>query len=126
MQVIDKGEYKISSLDVIEVEILTEESQDPEEEFELEVLVTQGDEKVNDANEVVFEVWKEGEKEESDMVEADEVNGGVYTAPYTVEEDGVYVMQPHVTARGMHRMPTHTILAGDVEEEHFTHVDHED
>ncbi|WP_054635005.1 FixH family protein [Thalassobacillus sp. C254] len=113
-------------VEAIEVEILTEKSQEPGEEFELKALVTQGDEKVNDANEVVFEVWKEGEKEESDMVEATDVNEGIYTAPYTIEEVGEFVIQPHVTARGMHRMPTQTISTGDAEEEHSAHGDHED
>ncbi len=71
--------------------------------------VTQGDEGVEDANEVVYEIWLEGSKEESELIETDKQDGHLYMLQYTFEVAGTYHVQTHVTARGMHQMPTEQI-----------------
>lgn len=96
----------------IEVEVLTPEEGDAGE-WLLEAYVTQNGEPVNDANEVKFEVYKQNSKEDSDMIDYTNVEEGVYSITYTFDEDGVYYMIPHVTARSMHTMPTHQIIIGD-------------
>ncbi|WP_026691253.1 FixH family protein [Alteribacter aurantiacus] len=112
----------------IEVEVLMDEEGDPGD-WELQALVTQGDDPVNDADEVTFEVWRQGQKEDSDMLDYEDVTDGVYTASYTFEDEDVYYVVPHVTARDMHVMPTHQIIIGDAEvkeeEEEHDH-DHDD
>ncbi|HSJ36659.1 MAG TPA: FixH family protein [Planococcus sp. (in: firmicutes)] len=100
----------------IEVEVLTPAEGDTGD-WLLEAYVTQDGEPVNDASEVKFEVYVQNGKEDSDMLDYTEVDEGVYSVPYTFEDDGVYFVIPHVTARNMHNMPTHQILIGDVHAE---------
>lgn len=110
----------------IEVEVLTAEEGDAGE-WLLEAFVTQNGEPVDDASEVKFEVYEQSSKAESDMVDHTDVEEGVYSASYTFEEDGVYFVIPHVTARNMHTMPTHQIIIGDghavADMESHTHAD---
>ncbi|WP_064092395.1 FixH family protein [Rossellomorea aquimaris] len=85
------------------------------ETVSLSTKVTQGDENVDDAEEVKYEIWKNGKKEESEMIEAKHEKDGVYKAEKAFEEDGMYTVQVHVTARDMHTMPKAEIAIGDVE-----------
>ena len=48
----------------ISVELTVTEKVEIDGPVEMAAVVTQGDDKVEDANEVVFEVWEEGQKEE--------------------------------------------------------------
>lgn len=78
------------------------------EEVEFIAKVTQGEEIVEDANEVKFEVLNKstGEKEMIDGTLNKDKN---YSISYSFEEAGVYDITSHVTARNMHTMPTKTI-----------------
>lgn len=115
----------------LEVELIVPERADVNEEVVFTSVVTQGDEGVEDASEVVYEIWKEGEKEESEMIEANEQEGHHYHLTYTFAEEGVYFVQTHVTARGLHTMPTAQIVVGDIEapaktdDEEAEHHEHE-
>ncbi|ADU29196.1 FixH family protein [Evansella cellulosilytica] len=105
------------NFDIVEVEILMEEEVDPNTEISIQAYVTQGDDKVNDASEVMFEIWEQGAKEESDFIEATLTEeDGVYEITYVFSEENLYFVQPHVTARGMHVMPVGEIRVGDVQE----------
>ncbi len=74
------------------------------DEVTLKVIVTQGNEKVDDASEVMFEIWKQGE-EEHEMMEAVHEDGGVYTIETSFAEDGTYSVIAHTSARDLHVMP---------------------
>ncbi|MBB5174643.1 FixH family protein [Texcoconibacillus texcoconensis] len=100
----------------LDVEVLLPEDVDPEQEETIATHVTQEDEDVEDANEVEFEIWVDGEKSGSDFIEAEHTGDGVYEITYTFPEDGLYHVQPHVTARGMHSMPVAELEVGDVVE----------
>lgn len=69
----------------------------------LQVLVTQADEHVDDAGEVQFEIWQEGQ-EKHDMVDAENKGDGIYQFMEKFHEPGVYHVIYHVTARDMHNM----------------------
>ncbi|AQS54771.1 FixH family protein [Novibacillus thermophilus] len=100
----------------LEVEILTaSDAFKPGEPGEIEVLVTQGGEQVNDADEVVFEIWKQGHEDESENFDAEHAGEGRYTLTHTFDEDGIYEVIAHVTARDMHTMPKKEFIVGDVE-----------
>ena len=88
------------------------------DEISLAVTVTQGKDFVNDATEVKFEIWQEGLKNNSEKVEANYSENGIYTIGYSFPENGIYHVQSHVTARNMHTMPEKTIQIGDVEAQH--------
>ncbi|MFC4737340.1 FixH family protein [Bacillus daqingensis] len=106
------------NLEPLEAEIEAPEALDPGDEAELRVLVSQGDELVDDASEVKWEIWQAGSKEGSEMVESDlPGEAGWYEVSYTFEDEAVYHIQPHTTARGSHVMPVHDIVVGEPDEE---------
>lgn len=94
---------------LLEVELYVPETGSPSEPVKVEAFVTYGDEKVKDADEVVFEVWAEGDKENSRMIDSTNNGDGTYEAEITFSEEGEYVVQVHVTARNQHNMPTANI-----------------
>ncbi|MDG5786227.1 FixH family protein [Evansella sp. AB-P1] len=107
------------NFDPLGVEIIAPDEVDPHTDVVLQAFVTQGEEKVNDASEVLFEIWKHGQKEESDFIEAHLTeDDGVYEITYQFPEVNIYLIQPHVTARGMHQMPVREIMVGDVPDDH--------
>ncbi|KAA0546622.1 hypothetical protein FZW96_15405 [Bacillus sp. BGMRC 2118] len=94
---------------MIEVEILTPENVTADEEIKLSAEVTQGDETVEDANEVMFEVRASGQ-DKGEMIDAPHEGDGIYTAEKTFENEGTYIVIAHVTARDMHNMPSKEIV----------------
>ncbi|UFU01419.1 FixH family protein [Radiobacillus kanasensis] len=109
--------------DTSEVEMIDASLQVPEEgmtgeEISLQVKVTQGEEVVTDAEEVVFEIWPAENKEESTKVTAS-LQDEAYVATYTFGTAGTYSVQSHVTARGLHTMPIKeiSIMGSDSMEE---------
>lgn len=115
----EKGEVEVYPL---EVDLQVPEQGETNQEISLKAMVTYGDEKVENANEVQFEVWKDGEKEKSEIVEAPHVGNGIYEISYTFKEDGIYFVQSHVTAKDQHNMPKKQIIIGSkTGEEHGGH-----
>lgn len=92
------------------------EKSDVNKPVEFSVAVTQEEKAVDDADEVEFEVWKDGAKSDSEMIEGTQDENGVYTAKKTFKENGIYYIQSHVTARGMHTMPKTKIIVCKVDE----------
>ncbi|MBT2687504.1 FixH family protein [Bacillus sp. ISL-47] len=106
---------------VIEAILQVPETLEASEEASLAVTVKQGNEAVTDADEVKFEVWKEGKKEESEMIEAKHDKEGKYMADYAFADEGIYFVQAHVTARSQHTMPKVSIQVGDMKAENTGH-----
>ncbi|MEQ6376106.1 FixH family protein [Bacillaceae bacterium S4-13-56] len=97
----------------LEVELTVPESVRMNEDILVEAHVTQGDEAVNDASEVKFEV-KNVETEKSQSFEGEFVENGKYSATIQIEEPGTYTVTSHVTARGLHTMPSkELVVEGD-------------
>ncbi|MCR8849632.1 FixH family protein [Rossellomorea sp. SC111] len=111
----DNGAKDDEKLEPIEAKLDVPEKGEKGQTISLSTKVTQGDENVEDADEVKYEIWKNDHKEESEMIEAKHDKAGVYKAEKTFEEDGVYTVQVHVTARDMHTMPKTEIAIGEVE-----------
>ncbi|MFC0091644.1 FixH family protein [Allobacillus sp. GCM10007491] len=103
-------------LTALEVEVDIPEQVEVGETVELKALVTYGEEDVTDAEEMNFEYWKKGNKDNSETVETTNNGDGSYTVEVTFEEKGVYEMFAHTTAKGQHNMPQASITVGDVEE----------
>ncbi|GAF22022.1 hypothetical protein JCM19047_1752 [Bacillus sp. JCM 19047] len=102
--------------DLVDVDIQVEEHIPADSETVLRAHVTQGEEDVNDAEEVVFEVWRDQERDAGQLIEGELEADGVYATPYAFGEDGIYIVQTHVTARDLHVMPTQMMIVGDVSE----------
>jgi hypothetical protein len=94
--------------EMLMVELTVPETGDTGNEIKFVAAVTQGDEIVEDADEVKFEVLNKstGEKE---MIESTLNKDKNYTASFIFNEAGAYDITSHVTARDMHTMPTKTI-----------------
>lgn len=101
------------TLEEVEVEFNTAESVDLGEEVLLAAAVSQGGEAVEDADEVVFEVWQSGDRAHSEMLEAEHTEGGVYEHSWTFDDEGLYFIQAHTTARRMHVMPKMELTVGN-------------
>ncbi|MBK3495972.1 FixH family protein [Viridibacillus sp. YIM B01967] len=97
----------------VKVDILTPEKAEANKEIELAAHVTQGGEDVDDANDVKFEVWESGMREDGQMIEGKLDGKGVYKTTITLDHDGVYYMFAHTNARGLHVMPKQKIIVGD-------------
>lgn len=115
-----------NSLEEIEVAFHTPSQAEPAEEIVLSVSVAQGGEVVEDADEVVYEVWESGNRTESEMITAEHTEKGVYEAETSFEEEGLYFVQAHTTARRMHKMPKHELTIGDPDPDSIVPEDSED
>ena len=94
--------------EMLMVELTIPEKAVTGEEVEFIAKLTQGEEIVENANEVKFEVLNKstGEKE---MIVGTLNKDKKYSTSYRFEQAGVYDITSHVTARNMHTMPTKTI-----------------
>ncbi|MCH1625226.1 FixH family protein [Ferdinandcohnia quinoae] len=113
---------------ILDVQLKVPESVDVNGKVEMKAIVTQGSEDVADADEVKFEVWENGKKEESSLIEAKNNKDGTYVAETTFDHDGEFTIQVHVTARGMHTMPQANVKVGtgashEEEEHHHEHTE---
>ncbi|MEK5441186.1 FixH family protein [Fredinandcohnia sp. FSL W7-1320] len=112
----DKNEEKdqmSQELVPLEVEFIVPEKAEAGEKVLLKAVVTYGEEKVKDADEVKFEYWETGNQGDSTMVESTNKNDGTYIAEVTFDHDGVYEMYAHTTAKDMHTMPKKSITVGE-------------
>ena len=115
-----------NTLEEVAVKFNTEQKAEAAEEVVLSVTVTQGDEMVEDADEVVFEVWESGHRKDGEMITAEHTADGVYEAQTVFEEDGLYYMQAHTTARRLHAMPKQEITVGNPDPASIVPDDSED
>lgn len=108
----------------IKAELDVPEQADLQEAVHLKTTVTQGKEKVKDADKVSYEIWEDGKKKDSKMVEANNNKDGTYTAETAFDQSGTYIVQVHVDARDMHTMPKKELTVGqpgDTDHEHEHH-----
>lgn len=116
------------NLDPLDAELIIPDKAELDESVVFQALVTQGEDVVDDASEVIYEIWADGEKSVSEMIEADlPGEDGVYEVSYTFSEEKLYHVQSHVTARGSHVMPVKEIVIGDpdLEEENDEAEEHD-
>lgn len=97
----------------LKVELTVTDQAEVGDAVKMEALVTYGDEKVSDADKVIYEVWEEGKKDDSVMI--DSVNGkdGTYTAETSFDHYGLFHIQVHVDAKNLHTMPVKQVKIGE-------------
>lgn len=76
-----------------------------------EAKVTQGSEKVNDADEVKFEIWR-AKDPNHEKIDIKNPKNGVYRLEKSFQQEGTYYIISHVTARSMHNMPKKEFVVG--------------
>ncbi|PQP84767.1 hypothetical protein C0Q44_09640 [Paenibacillus sp. PCH8] len=107
--------------EMIKVQLMIPDKASIKENVSLRIKLTQGDQPVNDADDVQFQVWNEQDEPEAPSLEqgmmsaeeleargattAKSVGDGMYEVVYTFQKPGVYVIQAHVTSGAMHTMP---------------------
>ncbi|MDO6449431.1 FixH family protein [Oceanobacillus profundus] len=113
----DEGTADIDELMSLEVEFEVPETAKVGETILLKAIVTYGDENVDDADEVSFEYWKEGNEDDSTTIKSTNNGDGTYTAEIIFEHEGVFSLYAHTTARDLHTMPKKsvTVEKDDVE-----------
>ncbi|MGG4490263.1 FixH family protein [Metabacillus idriensis] len=99
--------------EIVEADIQLPETLASNQKIELQVKLTQGNDAVKDADEVMFEIWKANEKEKAVFFEALHDKNGIYKTESSFKADGVYFIQTHVTARDMHVMPKLQFTVGN-------------
>lgn len=109
----DEEAENLDELKALEVEFEVPETAEVGETILLKAIVTYGDEKVEDADEVKFEYWEGENEDDSTTIESTNNGDGTYTAEMTFEREGVFSIYAHTTARDMHTMPKKTITVGN-------------
>lgn len=110
------GENSFTEPIWLEVEPLVEpESPQVNETVTFKASVTYGDKKVEDADDVKFEIWR-AHDEEHITVEAKHVGDGVYQYEMSFDREGTYYFIAHVTAENMHNMPRTEFVIGEPSE----------
>jgi len=99
--------------EVVEADIQLPEEMEAGQEYPLKVVVTQGEENVDDAEEVVFEMTNLATPDESEKVDAVHDGKGTYSITTSFPKNGTYTVQTHVTARDMHVMPKVEVVIGE-------------
>ncbi|GIP31757.1 FixH family protein [Paenibacillus sp. J2TS4] len=98
---------------LVQVEIKTvQDTLQPGRAILIDASVTQGTEKVTDAREVKFEIWKKGQ-EKHEMITAQHWQDGTYRIKTMFPEDGIYNVTAHVTGRDTDVIPTKELIVGN-------------
>ena len=100
----------------VEVKLtVTPEHGQANEPIVFEAKVTQGEENVEDADEVKFEIWR-AKDENHEKVTVKHAEDGIYRLEKSFEQEGTYYIISHVTARDMHNMPREEFVIGTASE----------
>ncbi|GGB00399.1 hypothetical protein ERX37_08320 [Macrococcus hajekii] len=112
------------SVQPVKVDLTVPEKGKVGEKVNLQAKVTQGGKAIDDADEVMFEIIKDGESDHSVKKMVKESKEGVYSLPYIFNEDDSYKVISHVTAKNQHTMPDKTIVIGDTKAATHEHEHH--
>ncbi|NEW02654.1 FixH family protein [Bacillus megaterium] len=82
------------------------------EKTSINVLVTQGDKKIENADAVQIQVEKEGYINQ-EMIDAKHEGNGAYSIDYTFKDNGEYTITAHVTIKGDMKMFTKKVTVGE-------------
>ncbi|MEF2967278.1 FixH family protein [Paenibacillus sp. M1] len=90
----------------VQLEVAPQEIQTGEK-VKFTAKVTYQGEEVDDAKEVMFEFWKDGDSEDDHSMESVQSAGeGNYVLEATFDDPGTYHVISHVTAKDQHSMPS--------------------
>jgi tetrahydromethanopterin S-methyltransferase subunit B len=108
---------------MLEVKLsITPEKGEANQPVTFNAMVTQGKEKINDADEVTFEIWRSMDPNH-EKIEVKKGKDGVYSLSKTFQQNGTYYVISHVTARGMHTMPKKEFVIGQPSAEESSKTD---
>lgn len=100
----------------VEVELtISPETGQVNEPISIEAKITQGDENVEDADKVTFEIWR-SKDEKHEKIDVTHAEDGIYRLEKSFQQEGTYYIISHVTARDMHNMPKKEFIIGTASE----------
>lgn len=91
-------------LKMLQVDFQLPETANIDETVELKAIVTYGDEKVTDADQMEFEYWKVKDRDDSTFIDGESNGDGTYTAEISFDQEGDYELYAHTTAEELHTM----------------------
>lgn len=100
-------------LEQLSVELTVTNEVEVDETVHISSLVQIGDRKIDEADEVVYEIWEEGKKSESVTIDSVNEGNGIYTAEASFDHDGLFHIQVHATAEAQHSMPIEEVTVGE-------------
>lgn len=96
----------------LDVELgISPENGEVNEKVVFEALVSYGEERVEDAYEVSFEIWRANDQEHENIV-VEHAENGIYRLEKEFDQQGTYYVIAHVTAKDMHYMPKKEFIIG--------------
>lgn len=82
----------------------------------MKVVLTQGGKKVENADFVHFEIWKQDGSLKYSMEQAEEEGNGTYTLSKNFDSDGLYYIKVHASNDGSIIMPKKQFIVGKLSE----------
>lgn len=82
----------------------------------MKVVLTQGGKKVENADFVHFEIWKQDGSLKYSMEQAEEEGNGTYTLSKNFDSDGLYYIKAHASNDGSIIMPKKQFIVGKLSE----------
>lgn len=112
----DKADEAEKLPEFVEVTLtVSPEKGNANEPITFEAKVTQGDENVEDADKVTFEIWR-AKDEKHEKMEVKHAENGIYRLEKSFAQEGTYYIISHVSARDMHNMPKKEFIVGTASE----------
>lgn len=81
-----------------------------------QVVLTQGEEKVDSADYVHFEIWKQDGSIKFEMEQAEEVGNGTFQLSKKLESEGLYFIKVHASSGDSIIMPKNQFIVGELSE----------
>ena len=100
----------------LEAEIIVPEPFEPTTAATIQVILTQGGEKVENPAYVHLEIWKQDGTVKYGMTEAHNDGNGHYSLSKNFEQEGLYYVQVHASANDSIIMPTKQFIVGQLSE----------
>jgi hypothetical protein len=98
----------------LESEIIIPESFSENKQETIKVVLTQDGKKVEGADFVHFEIWKQDGTLNYSMEQAEEVGNGTYRLSKEFDSDGLYYIKVHASNDGSIIMPQKQFIVGDL------------
>lgn len=112
-----KDEVTTDDLPELTVDLEVPEAAEVDEEVTFTSTVKYDGDLVEEADQVQYEVWENGKKDDGEMIDAENNNDGTYSIDYRFNHDANYTVQVHVDAEGIHTMPKAEIIVGEGSDE---------
>jgi YtkA-like len=98
----------------LESEIIIPESFSENKQETIKVVLTQDGKKVEGADFVHFEIWKQDGTLKYNMEQAEEAGNGTYRLSKEFDSDGLYYIKVHASNDGSIIMPQKQFIVGDL------------